>query len=124
MRLALKLVEEVENKYPEKSSEGIKGRYQALCQEFPVMVRTVGLCQAIAFSEAKKSSGEGLAKAHGLLLEHLGKLLNSDNSPNFALLDVVSRASAIEYMHLTRRVLDAWVYFKRFSKSVLTVEKP
>jgi|YNPBryunderm2012_1023409.scaffolds.fasta_scaffold17164_2 CRISPR-associated protein Cmr5 len=119
MKLALDLVAEVEQRYKNSQPDKTKGRYQALCQEFPVMVRTMGLCQTLAFCEAKKGSEEGLAEAHGLLLDHVGKILGTD-----ALLSMVQNASVVEYMHQTRRVLDAWTYFKRFSKSVLSVDKP
>ncbi|PZA07712.1 MULTISPECIES: type III-B CRISPR module-associated protein Cmr5 [unclassified Meiothermus] len=119
MELALKLVSQVEEDFKDNKGTGTKGRYQALCQEFPVMVRTSGLCQAIAFSEAKKGDEEGLPRAHKLLLNHVEKILGSGNG---SILEKIRKASAIEYMHMTRRVLDSWVYFKRFSKSVLTVE--
>lgn len=117
MALALELVREVEERFEDPSPEGTKGRYQALCQEFPVMVRAMGLCQAVAFSEAKKGDERGLPQAHALLLEHLSRLLDTQD-----LLKTLREAEALEYMHLTRRVLGAWVYFKRFSKSLLTVK--
>ncbi|MDW8481321.1 MAG: type III-B CRISPR module-associated protein Cmr5 [Meiothermus sp.] len=121
MALALKLVSEVEQTIKDESRTGTKGRYQSLCQEFPVMVRTAGLCQAIAFSYAKKGEEEGLPRAHQLLLNHVAAILQPQ--PNVdALMKEIQDASATEYMHMTRRVLDAWVYFKRFSKSVLSVE--
>jgi len=120
MKLALVLVAEVEERHRSAKREDTKGRYQSLCQEFPVMVRTMGLCQTLAFCESKKGIEKGLPEAHSILLEHVGKILRTEGN----LLHRVQGASATEYMHFTRRVLDSWVFFKRFSKSVLTVEKP
>lgn len=119
MRLALEFVAEVEERHKSRKPEDTKGRYQALCQEFPVMVRTAGLCQTVAFYESKKGSDNGLPEAHRILLDHVAAILGIKGT----LLQRVQGASANEYMHLTRRVLDSWVYFKRFSKSVLIVEK-
>lgn len=118
MKLALELVAGVEEHHKSTKREDTRGRYQSLCQEFPVMVRTMGLCQTLAFCESKKGSEKGLPEAHSILLDHVARILGTEGN----LLQRVQGASATEYMHLTRRVLDSWVYFKRFSKSVLTVE--
>ncbi|MBF6593297.1 MAG: type III-B CRISPR module-associated protein Cmr5 [Thermaceae bacterium] len=125
MALALKLVADVQEKHESGKRDGTKGRYQSLCQEFAVMVRTMGLCQTLAFCESKKGSGGGLPEAHDILLNHVKKILGfqiQDDLPRDGLLQRIQDASASEYMHHTRRVLEAWVYFKRFAKSVLTVE--
>jgi CRISPR-associated protein Cmr5 len=121
MALALRLVSEIEQTIEDNSRAGTKGRYQSLCQEFPVMVRTAGLCQALAFSYAKKGDEKGLPRAHDLLLQHVAAILQSQPDVG-ALMNKIQKAPAAEYMHMSRRVLDAWVYFKRFSKSVLSVE--
>ncbi len=113
MRLALELVRELETTDAE-----VKRIYGGLCHGFPVMVVQSGLCQALAFS-ADKATGDGSrAKAHKKLLEHVGAILGTKGD----VLGAVQVASTIQYMHHTRRVLDSWVYFKRFAKSVLKVE--
>lgn len=95
-------------------STEVQDIYRPLCQSFPVMVRTCGLCQAIAFSKDKASGDGARAEAHGLLLAHVA-----------AILDVVDPLAAIRdgdtfhYMLHTRRVLSAWIYFKRFAVSIL-----
>lgn len=114
----------------------VKQIYGGLCHSFPVMVRTCGLCQAIAFSRAKagedKDSREKAhallrakagerkdprKEAHELLLEHVAKVLDVQGD----LLTVVRDASASDYMLYTRRILSAWLYFKRFAESILKV---
>lgn len=97
--------------------------YGGLCHQFPVMVRTVGLAQALAFSEAKAGDKEARDRkpreiAHEKLLEHVGRILNTQGD----VLSNVQNVNAAEYMHMTRRVLSAWVYFKRFAVSLLKVD--
>ncbi len=113
MALAERLVREVE-----KEPKSVSNIYGGLCHSFPVMVRTCGLCQALAFSKAK--AGEGKDKrerAHTLLLEHVARILNVQGD----LLATVRDAPASQYMLYTRRILTSWVYFKRFAESILKV---
>jgi CRISPR-associated protein Cmr5 len=111
MKKALELVSGLEGE-----AEKVKNIYGGLCHNFPILVRQSGLCQALAFS-ADKAQGDGdRARAHQKLLEHVAKILGTNNA-----LQAVQQADAIGYMHYTRRVLSAWVYFKRFSASVLGV---
>jgi len=118
LELAARLVEEV----AAKSAE-VKQIYGGLCHSFPVLVRTSGLCQAVAFSEDKAAATESKEsernKAHQLLLCHVAELINtqSDN-----LLSTIREADAIQYMFYTRRILSAWIYFKRFAVSILKVK--
>lgn len=128
MELALKLVQEVASNYSEESK--VRQIYGGLCHNFPVLVRTCGLCQAIAFSVDKAgaidtgvSSGESeeneRAQAHQILLSHVAQVLEvSANN----LLETILKSSVEEYMLHTRRVLSAWVYFKRFARSILKAE--
>jgi CRISPR-associated protein Cmr5 len=91
--------------------------YGGLCHSFPVLVQTCGLCQALAFHQSK-AAGEGdRAKAHSMLLKHVGVLLHTDGD----VLAAVRGASVTEYMLRTLRVLAAWIYFKRFAVSVQQV---
>lgn len=100
-------------------NQEVKRIYGNLCHSFPVMVRTCGLCQAVAFSADKAANDTDRATAHRLLLEHIGTLLGADNNEPLATLRT---ANAVEYMLHTRRVLAAWIYFKRFAVSILQIE--
>lgn len=116
MELAAKLVQEVTGH--DKETQQI---YGGLCHSFPVMVRTCGLCQAIAFSQAKAGGGDGSReRAHRLILQHVQKVLEELGVQD-DLLRALREASASDYMLYTRRVLSAWVYFKRFAESILKV---
>ncbi|MGQ9487115.1 MAG: type III-B CRISPR module-associated protein Cmr5 [Armatimonadota bacterium] len=113
MELAEKLVREVEGKDAE-----LQRIYGGLCHSFPVMVRTCGLCQALAFSKAKAREGkDSREKAHTLLLKHVQQVLKVEGD----ILDKMRTASTVEYMLYTRRILTTWVYFKRFAESILKV---
>ncbi len=126
MKLALELVQEVAEKYPDKD-DPVRKAYGSLCHNFPPFVRTCGLCQAVAFSVDKASAADSENKddqsrgmAHRLLLEHVAKVLNIPSRDD--LLDHLLSANLEEYMLLTRQVLSSWVYFKRFARSILKVE--
>lgn len=98
-----------------------KSRYQLLCQSFPVMVRQSGLIQALAFSAAKGKDETGLGRAHRRILGDVTEILGlGEEDP----VRHVSSASALDYVRMTDEVLRAWVYFKRFSKSMLKLEAP
>lgn len=113
MELAAKLVDAVSGY--DKETQQI---YGGLCHSFPVMVRTCGLCQAVAFSKAKAGERkDSREKAHDLILQHVSQVLGIQGD----LLQAVRDASASDYMLYTRRVLSAWVYFKRFAESILKV---
>ena len=122
MQQALDLVRKVVQQ-PPKTRE----IYGNLCHEFPVLVRTCGLCQAIAFCADKaQSDEEARAKAYQRLLQHIGTILgietNGAGGADDPLLRTILQAGTTEYMLHTRRVLQAWVYFKRFAVSVLGVK--
>ncbi len=87
--------------------------YGSLCHSFPVMVRTCGLCQAVAFSAAKAAK----EPAHRRVLEDVRAILGIDPA-------TVATVGCTDYMLHTRRLLAAWIYYKRFAVSILGVERP
>lgn len=97
-----------------KPEENVRKIYGGLCHEFPVMVRTCGLCQAVAFSLDKAQSNE----AHSLLLDDLSAVLGVARNQ---LPTHIEGMKTTEYMLATRKVLSAWLFFKRFAVSILRV---
>lgn len=90
--------------------------YGGLCHAFPVMVRQCGLAQAIAFSLAKAEDKNADRKAaHCRVLEDFEALTGQHPAK-------VVELELMDYMVATRRVLSAWVYYKRFAVSILKVE--
>ncbi|MBE3518906.1 MAG: type III-B CRISPR module-associated protein Cmr5 [Firmicutes bacterium] len=90
-------------------------KYGSLAHKLPVLIRTAGLAQALAFVDAR---GGDAGKA---LLEHIAGVVGLENREK--LIDRSRKADLEEYMHLSRRVLAALVWYKRFAQSVLGVEQ-
>lgn len=94
--------------------------YGGLCHKFPIMVLTCGLCQAVAFVESKTVGKDAdRVQAYKLLRKHVAALLGL---PLVGLQEEVRKASLGDYMRYTRRIRQAWVYYKRFAVSLLKVE--
>jgi len=98
MQTALDHVDEVKGK-----GEGVRSIYGGLCHRLPVLIRTCGLCAALAFvhsksqecddpeytmgaecaalafvhSKSQGGSGDGRSEAHRLLLEHCRAILEN-----------------------------------------------
>lgn len=130
MQLALKLVssvpEEVEKKEYKPHADRIRQIYGSRCHDFPVLVRSCGLSQAIAFyADKANDEDKAMAKAHQLLLQHIGAIIGVETDgrggADDLLLHQVLKADATEYMLYTRRILRSWVYFRRFAVSILKV---
>jgi CRISPR-associated protein Cmr5 len=117
---ALRHVEAVRDKT--KPKEERRNIYGGLCYVFPVLVRTNGLCQALAFVAAKAGKDEQepppRAWAYQQLRDNIAEVLGIEGDPLAAVRD----AGLFEYMRMTRTVLDAWDFYPRFADSVLEVE--
>lgn len=100
----------------QKCSADEQKNYVSRAKQFPALVMTVGLAQAVAFSEEKAGKQGALAKSHEKLLEHVAQILDLGQEK---LVDHICQASTTEYLHMTRRVLQAWVYYRRFADSML-----
>jgi CRISPR-associated protein Cmr5 len=117
LKMAYDLVSEVQTKHPEPKNE-TKSIYSQLCKQFPVMVLQSGLCQTLAFHADKAKKGDARAKAHEYILQHAARVMSKADP-----LQEAQKASALEYMHHTRRILEAWVFFKRFAVSALEITR-
>jgi CRISPR-associated protein Cmr5 len=92
--------------------------YKGLCHQFPVFVLQCGLAQAVAFSEAKaQGDNSKIKQAHARLLEHLGAVHGKSREE---FVRAVREAPVGEYMRLTRRTLDAAIFFKRFAEALIS----
>jgi CRISPR-associated protein Cmr5 len=91
-----------------------------LCHKLPIMTRTCGLCQTLAFIEDKKSKNDPRGSAYKQLHDDIKKLLGVTGG----LLETVRDAPLHDYIRYTRRLLGGWVFFKRFAVSILKVETP
>ncbi len=91
--------------------------YGGLCHSFPVLVRTAGLAQAVAYHQSKAAAAgdvnaSGPKQAHRRVIEDYEALLPKSKFD-------IATAPLSEYMQATRRVLAAGVFYKRFAASIL-----
>lgn len=109
----------LDQQFAEKAYEKVKGykenpereQYVSVAQELPILVRTAGLAEALAFMESRKE------KPPKDLLDHLSDVLGF--ATRNALLERSREAEMQEYMYLTRCTMLALKWFKRFAQSVL-----
>lgn len=105
----------------ERQAEKARTIYGGLCHSFPILVRTCGLCQALAYVEAKAAPSDDRGRAYRALRRHVAALFGLQEGQ---LLQTVRTAGVLDYMRYTRTVLDAWIFYKRFAVSILKVDSP
>lgn len=93
-----------------------RAKYGALCHRFPLIVRECGLAASFGFLAAKGRSDNG-AKA---LLDHYVSVMDARDAD--ALRQLAIDADIFAYRDLTRKVLVAADWFKRYAEAVLKVE--
>lgn len=89
-------------------------KYGAMAHKLPILIRTAGLAQALAFVEAR---GEA---QHQQLLKDMAEVM--EEGTREALLERSRTAGLGEYMRLTQKAMAALLWYKRFAQSVLGVE--
>lgn len=102
----------------------IAKKYGSLCHQLPVLVRTCGLCQAVAFLESKAAGHDAESQSHGLVLRHMRSVMDTNgiSLAGNVLSKAISTVPTQEYIHATRTILQSWVYYKRFGESILGVD--
>jgi CRISPR-associated protein Cmr5 len=98
--------------YPKDSQE--RKMYGSMAHKLPILVRTAGLTQALAFADSRGR------EAHHELLEHLAQVVVGNNLDNY--LEKSRESELQDYIYLSRRTLLALNWFKRFAQSVLEVD--
>jgi CRISPR-associated protein Cmr5 len=86
-----------------------------MAHKLPVLVRTAGLAQALSFVEAR---GENPQRQ---LLDDLAATLGYQDG-RAGLLAESRNAELSQYMYVTKQVLHALLWYKRFAQSVLDVQ--
>lgn len=89
-------------------------KYGGMAHKLPILIRTAGLAQALAFVEAR---GDCLQKQ---LLNDLAATVGYKDAND--LLNKSRTANLSEYMLLTQQTLAALLWYKRFAQSVLDVD--
>jgi len=101
----------------------VKGKGNTYCQKYgsmshklPLLIRTAGLAQALAFVRAKKE------EAYNDLLNHLATNVAWPGVATGEQLAAKSRSEHLDgYILLTRRVSAALIWYKRFAESELGI---
>lgn len=88
-------------------------QYGGMAHRLPLLVRQAGLVQALAFVETRGQD------ANLVLLEDLAQTVGLSKED---LLERSRCAALPEYLRLTREVLRAAQWYRRFAQSVLDVE--
>jgi len=123
-----------------QADEPVQQIYGRLCHKFPVLVRTCGLCQAMAFIETKvPASGTAPGewkpreRAYHTLRQHVFGLLQAEGH-GAGIADVTALSAGIAgttnrpgwdmytYTLATRLLLRGWIFYKRFAQSILHVD--
>lgn len=99
----------------EKVREADRGEgrkeYRDMALKFPVLVRQAGLAQALAFVDSRGK------EAHRALGNDLAQVLGYENLR--ALAEAARKAELLQYLRLTREVLGAAEWFKRFAQALI-----
>jgi len=114
------IYKQISTEYKEKKeAEKIYKRYGSMAYTLPILVRTAGLAQALAFVESKSKKDSN--HPYTYLLNHLAEVvINNKNGSEFA--KQSREADLQEYMYLTRRTMLALKWYKRFAESVLGIK--
>jgi len=95
-------------------TEGNRKKYGSMAHKLPVLIRTAGLAQALAFVDSRSEEPQKR------LLEHLAEAVGVGTKGD--LLNRSRTAPLTEYMRLTQEVMAALLWYKRFAQSVLGVD--
>ncbi len=88
-------------------------KYGAMAHKLPILIHTAGLLQALQFANSRED-------IHRRLLEHLAITLGKKDAKT--LLAEASEKNLSHYMLLTRQILAALLWYKRFAQSILEVD--
>ena len=95
-------------------SKNEKETYGAMAHRLPILIRKAGLAQALSFVEAKATD----KPAYGSLLADLKATVRRNEN-----LATLARSVELEdYMLLTKQVMDALLWYKRFAQSILGID--
>lgn len=87
-------------------------KYATMAHKLPILIRSAGLVQALGFVQARGSNPQTL------LLDHVAKAIQVHNiSDGDALVEASRNAELEQYIFLTKRVMMALLWYKRFVES-------
>lgn len=107
-----------------QSPEKFKKKYGGLCLKFPAMIQQNGLCQALAFLEAKAAGKENPQESeHALFLRDLAQVVLANGTATGGRLAQLARTEPLgRYQWLTMETRECAVWMKRYAEAVLRVQ--
>jgi CRISPR-associated protein Cmr5 len=107
--------------------EGLRQKYGTAAHRLPMLIRTAGLVQALAFMRSRKKEGVNLLLKHlNVAVLHLPEEIvtvgNSAEAGSDELLAQSRDGDLSTYMLLTTRTLQALGFVRRYVKSELNVD--
>jgi len=96
--------------------------YGRVCVRLPALIRNNGLCQAVAFLEAKAGSGKQHFKA---VLDDLARMIGGfgNNEPGEKLAQKAREAPVGEYQRLMTEAIACANWLKRYAEAILKVSR-
>lgn len=91
--------------------EAARDKYGSMAHRLPVLIRTAGLAQALGFVQSRGTPEQQQ------LIQDISEVVGVSN-----ICEGSREAELGEYMRLTRDVMAALVWYKRFAESVLDVQ--
>lgn len=109
-------------KLAQKEGKRLATSYGSMAHKLPILIHTSGLIQALTFVDTRTTN----AKACQHLLNDLSKTVLGETAEKANLLTEARgkpEGSLQAYIYLTRRVLAALLWYKRYAQSILHVEQ-
>jgi CRISPR-associated protein Cmr5 len=102
-----------------KEEKKKRKEFAGFAKRFPTLIHTCGLCQALAFAQAK---GEA-AKEPNAYKDYLTDLVDVLTMETDVLLGGARRDPITKYMHLSREAIAAAGWLKRYAEALITDEE-
>jgi CRISPR-associated protein Cmr5 len=93
----------------------LQKEYGQICLDLPFLILKNGLCQTVAYYEAKGHK----KRQYELLLEDFAKVCSGAAGPDYA--KKVREAEVADYQRMTHEALACAQWFKRYAEAVLKV---
>lgn len=113
-KYALQIYAQVED-LKQNSTEKKCKEYGSMAHKLPILIRTAGLVQALAFLDTPNRK-----ESQQKLLDHISVV--TGHGDRVKLLNKSRSAPLLEYMRLSQEVMAALLWYKRFAQSILGVD--
>ncbi|MBA2682158.1 MAG: type III-B CRISPR module-associated protein Cmr5 [Ktedonobacteraceae bacterium] len=92
-------------------------KYGVMAHKLPILIHNAGLIQALAFVDARSNTTNKIQKK---LLDDLADTIGKENGKQ--LQQAARDSELVEYILLTKQIMNALLWYKRFAQSILDVD--